>query len=767
MRAARHGDGEHRLRPGAHLGRYEILGPLGSGGMGEVYRARDPHLAREVALKVLPVRSDQDEASLRRFEQEARAVGRLNHPNLLTVFDSGRHQGSPFIVFELLEGETLRARLAPGGLPYRKAIEYGVQIARGLAAAHERGIVHRDLKPENVFVTDDGRIKILDFGLAKLQATPDVSETADTKEVTPDAAIRGTAGYMAPEQVQGLPSDHRSDIFAFGAVLYELVSGRRAFGRRSAIEAMHAVLKEDPADLKSVEPNVPPALERIIRRCLEKRPEERFRSARDIAFALEALSASASAGSPAGWPRSSEAVHSIAVLPLVNVSGNRDQDYFADGMTDALISDLARLRALRVISRTSVMRYQDTRAPLRQIAAELNVDAVVEGSVLRVGDRVRITARLVDALRDQHIWSDTYERDLRDVLRLHAEVAQAISRQVSASLTSQEQAALAAAPEVNPEAHQHYLLGRFQWNKRTPQGFRKAIDEFTLAIEVDPRCAPAYAGTADSYYMQTLSTYDMLPAREGMPKAKAAVLRALEIDDTLAEAHVSLANIMTHYEWDWSSAEQEYRRALELNPNYVYGYHCFASYAAVTGSLAEGRARQEAARELDPFSVVVTSGLARHFYFARDYDRALALGRSTLEIEPQYWVVHLLLGMCHLRAGRPEQAVDEFRTANNLAGTATLPLAMLGAAYAESGRDTESQAAVEQLTTASRSRYVPAYQMAAAYSGRADREPVFHWLEKTYEERSEILSWLRIDPFWDPIRSDPRFDDLARRVGLP
>jgi TolB-like protein len=737
--------------------------------MGEVYRARDPRLARDVALKVLPAHSHHDEASLRRFEQEAKAVGALNHPNLLTVFDTGRHQDSPFIVFELLDGQTLRARLAPGGLPHRKAIDYAVQIANGLAAAHERGIVHRDLKPENVFLTEDGRIKILDFGLAKLQRVAEGrANGAGTSDITAEATVGGTAGYMAPEQVQGLAGDHRSDIFAFGAVLYEIVSGRRAFGSRTAIEAMYAVLNEEPAEL-APDVTVAPALERIIRRCLEKQPEARFQSARDIAFALEDLSASPVAGARpmAPWQRPSHAVHAIAVLPLVNVSGDRDQDYFADGMTDALIADLARMRALRVISRTSVMRYQGTRTPLRQIANELNVDVVVEGSVLRVADRVRITARLVDAMRDQHIWADTYERDLRDVLRLHAEVAQTISRHISASLTPQEKAVLAAAPEVNPEAHQHYLMGRYHWNKRTPAGLGHALDQFALAIEADPGYAPAYAGIADSHYIQTLSTYDVVPPREGMPRAKTAALKALEIDETLAEAHVSLANVMTHYEWDRASAAREYQRALELDPNYVYAYHCYASHAATMGSSAEAIELQQAARQLDPFSVVVTSGLARHFYFTRDYDRSIALGRISLEMESQYWVVHLLLGMCHLRSGRPAEAVDSFQTAESSAGTATLPLAMLGAAYGELGREIESQDVAERLEAASRSSYVPAYQMAVVHTGRGDKERAMQWLEKAYDERSEILSWLRVDPFWDRIRSDTRFEDLARRVGLP
>ena len=737
--------------------------------MGEVYRARDPRLARDVALKVLPAHSHHDEVRLRRFEQEAKAVGALNHPNLLTVFDTGRHQDSPFIVFELLDGQTLRACVGPGGLPYRKAIDYAVQIAHGLSAAHERGIVHRDLKPENVFLTQDGRIKILDFGLAKLQPPPaDRATVAGTSDITAEVAVGGSAGYMAPEQVQGLPGDHRSDIFSFGALLYEMVSGRRAFGSRTAIEAMYAILNEDPAEL-APDANVAPALERIIRRCLAKQPGERFQSARDMAFALENLPASADAGTRplAPWQRPSEAVHAIAVLPLVNVSGDRDQDYFADGMTDALIADLARLRSLRVISRTSAMRYQGTRTPLRQIAAELNVDVVVEGSVLRVGDRVRITARLVDAMRDQHIWAETYERDLRDVLRLHAEVAQTISRHISASLTPQEKAVLAAAPEVNPEAHQHYLMGRYHWNKRTPTGLRQALDQFALAIEADPRYAPAYAGVADSHYIQTLSTYDVVPPREGMPRAKTAALTALEIDEELAEAHVSLANVMTHYEWDRAAAARGYQRALELDPNYVYAYHCYASHAATMGSSAEAIELQQAARDLDPFSVVVTSGLARHYYFTRDYERAIALGRNILEMEPQYWVVHLLLGMCHLRAGRPAEAVDDFQTAQGLAGPTTLPLAMLGAAYGELGREIESQGVAERLEAASRSSYVPAYQMAVAHAGRGDKERALQWLEKAYDERSEILSWLRVDPFWDGIRSDARFEDLARRVGLP
>ena len=471
------------LSAGTKLGPYEIVAPIGAGGMGEVYKAKDTRLGREVAIKVLPAGLWADPDRLRRFEQEARAAGLLNHPNITTVYDVGEHQDAPYVVQELLEGETLRSALARGSLSPREAIDYAVQIARGLFAAHQKGIVHRDLKPENLFVTADGRVKILDFGLAKLvQPEPPSSpqtEIPTESPATEPGVVLGTAGYMSPEQLRGKPADVRSDIFAFGAVLYEMLSGRRAFTGESAADAMLSVLKEDPLDRPITKSNISPDLERVVRRCLEKSPEQRFQSARDLGFELEELAATSQARRSGGGPGLARRpgfrlavaglalvlvlavlatntglrrwisaslgagrISSVAVLPLRNVSGEPSQDYFADGMTEALTADLAQIAALKVISGTSAMQYKGTKKPLRQIAQELGVDAVLEGSVARVGNRVRVTSELINASSDTHIWAKTFERDLQDVLALQAEVAREVARQVEVELTAAERARL-------------------------------------------------------------------------------------------------------------------------------------------------------------------------------------------------------------------------------------------------------------------------------------------------------------------------------------
>ncbi len=498
------------LAAGSRLGPYEILAPLGAGGMGEVYRARDTRLGREVAVKVIPAALSADPDRLRRFEQEARSASALNHPNILTIHDFGSHEEAPYVVSELLEGETLRERLSLGALSPRKAIESGVQIAHGLAAAHEKGIVHRDLKPENLFVTKDGRVKILDFGLAKLThpeaGSGPLAEVPTLTRGTEPGVIMGTVGYMSPEQVRGQAADRRSDIFAFGAVMYELLSSKRAFRGDSAIETMSAILREEPAELLQSVTGVPPSLERIVRRCLEKNPEERFQSARDLAFALtETASVSLAAPSvavpsrfgtrrrvwiaslpvalaallavlvavdPGGLRRRllgralPGRVESIAVLPLHNLSGDPGQEYFADGMTEALIANLAQIRKLRVISRTSVEEYKDGKRPLPQIARELGVDAVVEGSVARSGDRVRITAQLIHGPSDTHLWAKTYQRDLRDILELQGEVAGAIAREIAAEITPEERARLKGAVRSTPRPMKRICRDAFSSDKR-------------------------------------------------------------------------------------------------------------------------------------------------------------------------------------------------------------------------------------------------------------------------------------------------------------
>jgi serine/threonine-protein kinase len=784
------------LAPGTRVGPYEIVAPIGSGGMGEVYRARDPRLGRDVALKVLPPEFAADPDRLRRFEQEARAAGALNHPNIVAVFDVGAENGAPYVVSELLEGETLRERIRAGLTP-RKAVEHAVQVASGLAAAHHKGIVHRDLKPENVFVTREGRVKILDFGLAKLRPeAPEAARVTATRNTAPGVVL-GTAGYMSPEQVRGQPTDQRADIFALGAILYEMVACRPAFTGETAAEVMTSVLRTDPPPLAGVADRIAPALDRIVHRCLEKKPAERFQSAEDVAFALQAISEAAEGGSLPTAPgkrrgalavaagalavavllavglvvlrrtpaEEGRTIRSIAVLPLENLSRDPEQEYFADGMTDALIGDLAKIGALRVISRTSVMRFKGVRKPLPEIARELNVDAVVEGSVQRSGDRVRITSQLIRGATDEHIWNQSYERDLRDVLALQAEVARAIAGEIKVALTPQERTRLAAARPVDPRVHEAYLRGRFHWSRRNEASLRKAIDYFQEAIRLDPGYAPAHSGLADAYIGLVFPVGAVAP-NEGFPKARAEARRALEIDEGLPEGHTSSAALKMMYEWDWAGSENEFRRSLELDPSYAHAHHYYSHLLMATGRTAESLAHSRQALDLDPLSPNLNTHLGWHYLYARQPQEAIAQLRKTIELDPQYFMAHVFLSRAFEMQKDYAEAIAESRKAGETSPQNSLVLAPMAAALAHSGRRAEALAVLQQLDEISRRRYVSAYEVDIIHLALGDKKRAFEWLEKAYIQRADDLIYLNVEPRLETLRSDPRFSDLVRRVGL-
>jgi serine/threonine-protein kinase len=792
------------LAPGAKLGPYEIMAPLGAGGMGEVYRARDTRLDRDIAIKVLPDAMARDPQALARFEREAKAVAALSHPNILAVYDVGRDEDISYVVMELLEGETLRSRINRSALPSRKAVEVGTAIADGLSAAHARGVIHRDLKPENIFLTADGHVKILDFGLARSTGavqgtTHDLASSPTMTIETRPGAIIGTLCYMAPEQIRALATDARTDIFAFGCVMYEMLTGRRAFLGETAADTMTAILKDEPTSIRTASSGVGLELERLIDRCLEKRPEQRFQSATDLAFSLRSLashtahlSVAARSSSPrlvrAGVPvvllgailagvwvvqrefrktahDTREKIDSLAVLPLENVSRDAEQEYFVDGMTEALISDLAKIGGLKVISRTSVMRYKATTKALPEIAKELNVDAVVEGSVQRAGDRVRITAQLIHAATDEHLWSESYDRDLRDVLRLQSEVARTIANEIKVTLTPQEQARMGKARTVNPQAYQAYLKGRFHWNKRTPDGLEKAVEYFEQAIALAPDWPLGYAGLADAYLL--MPWYSTMRSSEAKPKARTAAAKALEMDESLAEAHATIAVIAADYDRDWPTAEQEFQRALALSPNYATAHQWYALQLRFKGRHDEAIREATKAQELDPLSLIISVNVGEMHYYVGDLKQAETQFRKTLEFGPDFAEAHIwLVRTLFLQARYPEattQAREAVRVSNNDPSCAS----MLAYVYAKSGQTDEARRILSEITARSREAYVAPTHFSFVHAGLEERDQMFEWLERAHQEHDVRLLDTLIDPLLAEMRGDPRFADLVRRVGLP
>jgi len=784
---------------GHHVGPYVVKAVLAAGGMGEVYRATDTRLGRDVAMKVLPLAFSADAERVGRFEQEARAAAGLNHPNILAVFDVGTHEGASYLVSELLDGETLRDILDRGPLPVRAAIDYAIQIAHGLAAAHDKGIVHRDVKPENVFVTTDGRVKILDFGVAKLSEgslLPAESAPATRLASTTPGALIGTIGYMSPEQVRGQPVDRRSDIFGFGAVLYELVAGRRAFERQTSADTLSAILHDEPPPAASDTPAAARALQ-VAHRCLEKSPHARFQSARDLALVLSDDLADADAGTRVAarrrrivigavlsvicaalivWlagrvaaPSGSTRIRSIAVLPLENLSRGPDDDYVAAGVTEALITDLAKIRALRVVSRTSVLRYTRTEKPLRQIGKELDVDAVVEGSIERVGNRVRISAKLIRASTDEHLWAQSYDRDVRDVLMLQEEVARSIVKEVRVTLTPDEAARLAAhAREVDPDAYQLYVRGRYFWDRRTEDSVKRSIDYFNRAIQKDPAYAAAYSGLADCYLSLGFS-FDVgsLPPNEAIPKAKAAALKALALDDSLAEAHNSLAYAKLNYDWDWSGAEDSFRRSLELNPGYAQAHHWYSHLLLATGRVDDSLAEARRALDLDQLSPIMNVHLGWNYLFARQYDLALSQLAKTIEFDPNYGLAYWYRGLVYEQQARYDDALRDLRKGAELLKGNVVVAADIGHLHAVSGNRREADRVIAELRQMSTRRFISSFEIALIHAGLGHADSAFDALEQAYRERSDLLVYLNVDPRLDPIRSDRRFDDLVRRVGIP
>jgi len=788
------------LASGTKLGPYEILSPLGAGGMGEVYRARDTRLGRDVAIKVLTSSLSQDADRLRRFEQEAKAAGVLNHPNLTAVYDVGSHDGMPYVVQELLEGETLRSAIASGRLPRRKAMEYALQLAQGLAAAHEKGIVHRDLKPENVFVTNEGRLKILDFGLAKLAPRePASTSTAIPTETagTEPGVVMGTLGYMSPEQVRGQAADARSDIFSFGAILYEMLSGQRAFRGGSAADTMSAILKEDPPDLSAASRGVSPGLERVVRHCLEKQPEQRFRSAHDLAFALQEVASDS--GSTGVAPHRSLPVRnvataivvvalllvaaavvlrrrtregapekrkSVAVLPFVNMSSDKENEYFSDGITEDLITALSKVSGLRVAARTSSFAFKGKNEDVREIGKRLNVDAVLEGSVAKSGNKVRITAQLINAADGYHVWSETYDRDLQDIFAVRSQLAQTVAAALKVNLLAGERQNLERKPTEDIEAYQLYLKARHDIVLATPDTMKSAMRNLQEALARDPGYALAHLGIA-YYYIYVI---DFIPGKDALPRARAAAERALELDPTLAEGHADLGWILWISDRDHAAARRELEAAVRMQPDLPYTHDMYGWYLVANGDVDRGLAESRRAVELDPLSLEANMILGFNLYFARRYDEAIRQLRTTITIDPDFWWAHECLGRAYERKREWVAALEELATAERLVGVAFAEVeAPLGLAHAGKGDRAAAGTVLDGMQQRARegSVFVPAYHIAVLQAGLGQLDQAFESLAKADGERSYWSGWVRVDPDFDVLHSDARWKGAVDRMNPP
>ena len=792
---------------GQDFSHYSIVERLGEGGMGVVYRARDLTLHRDVALKFLNIDVLDDRLAREKILQEARAISALNHPNICTIYEVGEAEGRPYLAMEYLEGHPLSQEITSGGLSAEVLVRYGMQLADALGHAHERGIVHRDFKSGNVMVTSSGRLKVLDFGLStRIEQKVREETTQDEGTRASQHPVTGTLPYTAPEVLRGQDADARSDIWALGVVLYELAAGRRPFRGGTLYELSWAILREMPPPIS---PGLPSVLQSVIDKCLDKDPSQRYHSGGEVRAALETASTAsrskrmtfaAGAGQDAATQAAQSrrlwygvaavaalvlvfaglrwggrkphapaaavpgAIQSLAVLPLENLSGDPAQDYFADGMTDALITALSQIRKLRVISRTSVMQYKRTQKPLGEIARDLNVDAAVEGSVVRDKGRVKISAKLIQTSVEQTLWADSYERDFTDVLALQSDVATAIARAIQVELSGPEASRLASSRVVVPEAYEAYLKGRFEAEKRTPDGMTSSIQYFQDAISKDPTFAAAYAGLADS--LLEVTTYQIQPPAEVIPQAKAAAQKALQLDERLAEAHTSLATIR-FYHLEWDGVESEFLRAIALNPGYAPALHWYALSLAAQGRKEESITEIKLAREIDPRSLIINANVGWCYYLAGDADRAIEEEKTTLRLDPSFVVAHGYLGQAYLEKELYDQAIEEFRKALSLSPGDSTRKADLANAYAHAGKIEQAQDILQEFLHAPVGKYISPYNWAMLYAGMRKKKETLAWLEKAYEERSGRLVNLAVHPQFAFLRGERGFEKLLERMGIP